>query len=124
MSTPFHSLSKAECPVKMYLTFLLWINLITTGYLPSFNFLHFLNTTLTVPINDPNYDELILRYILYEVNLGGITYSDSDVKREFFRTFYDIINEKLTGTVRDATLTAFISEMLNNNNNLAEEYYS
>ncbi len=70
------------------------------------------------------YNNLILRYILYEVNLGGITYSDSDDKREFYRAFYDIINEKLTGSVRDATLTAFLSEMLKNNNHLAEEYYS
>jgi len=70
-----------------------------------------------------SYNEIIYRYNLYEVNLSGIAYSDSDDKSEYFKAFYDIIHKKLTGKVRDASLTAFISDMLKNNNDLAKEYY-
>jgi thiol-disulfide isomerase/thioredoxin len=69
------------------------------------------------------YNELILRYILYEVNSKGLNYSDYSDNSEYFRGFFEIINEKLNGKVRDVALTILISDMLKNYNDLAEEYY-
>ena len=69
------------------------------------------------------YNNLVLRYVLYEVNSKGIAYTDSDDKLEYFKTFYKTINTKLTGNVRDAALTGLISDMLKSYNDLAEAYY-
>jgi len=69
------------------------------------------------------YNELILRYILHEVNSMGLNYSDYSDNSEYFRGFFEIINEKLDGKVRDVALTILISDMLKNYNDLAEQYY-
>lgn len=70
-----------------------------------------------------SYNEAIMLYILHEVNAKGIVHSSSNDNTEYFKSFYQTIDEKLTGKVKDVILTIFISELLKNNDGFAAEYY-
>lgn len=69
------------------------------------------------------YNDLILSYILYELNSKGIFHSDFDDNQHFFQTYYKTINEKFTGKVKDVMLSRFVSDLLNGYNDLALEFY-
>lgn len=71
----------------------------------------------------PTYVNVILDYILHEVNATGSYYSSFKDNSEYFDTFYQIIHERLTGKVRDVILTIFVSNLLNNYEGLAVEFY-
>jgi len=70
-----------------------------------------------------SYNEAILLYIIHEVNAKGIVHSSFNDNTEYYKTFFLTINEKLTGKVKDVILTKMISELLNNNDGFAAEYY-
>jgi len=71
----------------------------------------------------PTYVNVILDYILYEVNAKGIYYSSLEDNSEYFETFYQVIRERLTGKVHDVMLSIFISNLLNDFEEGAPKFY-
>lgn len=71
----------------------------------------------------PTYVNVLLSFILHEVNALGMYYSKFKDNSEYFETFYQVIHERLTGTVHDVMLSIFISNLLNNFEEGAPKFY-
>ena len=71
----------------------------------------------------PSYVSAILDYIRHEVYAKGKFHSSFNDNTEYFKTFYQTINEELSGNVRDVVLTIIISDLLKNNEIIATELY-
>ena len=91
---------------------------------PAYQFFQRLNLNDQDAVNvSRTYVQAILDYLLHEVNSKDIYHISSLDNSIYFQTYYEILKEQLRGEVRDVILTNFISDLLKNFDDLAEEYY-